>query len=129
VIDGRESRRVEDDARRIVNDAAGEHGVPAGVAREIALLLEHLEGARVVHAWHLEQLLNDECAIGTELARVEHFCPPCSPAEERLRARLLLLNVERRQLTSTFVEQRATLHRSLLELVGRYRVLEPPDGY
>ena len=119
---------MERAARRIVDDARDAVGVSAGVAREIALVLEQLDHTRALHAWYLEQVLADECAIGTELALVEDLFPPYSTHAARLRARLLVLAVERRARAATLADQVAAHHRLLLELVERYRVLDPPDA-
>jgi hypothetical protein len=121
--------RVERDARRIVSDAAGETGVIANIARELALALNALEGSRALHEWQRAELLADECAIETDLAKVTHLAPGYSPAEARLRSRLLALRVERRALAATHATALAAHYRLLLELVQRYRVLDPPDEH
>lgn len=112
-----------------MRDATGETGLHADVAREIALALEHLDRTRALHQWQRDELLQDECAIETDLSRVLHLAQVYSPAEGRLRARLLALAAERRALAASHAEQLATHYRMLLDLVHRYRVLDPPDAH
>lgn len=127
-MEGRAAHHVERDARRIVLDAQGQSGVHVSVAREIALALEALERARALFHWQLEQLLRDECTVGTDLARMGDLFAPYSRREDPLRARLLALGAERRRLTTTYTEELATHYRTLLALVQRYRLLDPPDA-
>jgi hypothetical protein len=121
----REARRVEREARRIVNDARGASGVHAGIAREIALVLEALARARTVHHAQQDALTQDECTIESVRLRRERLHPYEAPGEVHVRARLLALNAERRALLASFEEQRARAYRDLLALVEKYLLLDP----
>lgn len=122
---GRESQRLEREARQIVEEARGGDGLHVHVARELALALQALEQRRALYHVQDEQLLQEECLIGTELARIEHLSPTYSRLEASTRARLLAVAAERRRLTATMAEQEAAHHRHLLDLVHRYRLLDP----
>lgn len=126
-LEEREARRVERDAQRIVTDARGASGVHAGIAREIALVLEALARARAVHRAQLDALTRDECMVESMLLRRERLHPYEAPGEVSARARLLSLNAERRTLLASFEAQRARAYLDLLALIEKYRLLDP-DG-
>jgi hypothetical protein len=123
----REARHIERTARRIVDEARRASGVHAGVAHEIALLLETLARARALHYAQLDALLRDECMVDSFLLRLERLHPWEAPGEFAVRARLLALNAERRALAVAWEEQRAHAYRELLALVEKYRLLDPDD--
>jgi hypothetical protein len=127
VLEEHEARRIERAAQRIAADARGASGVHAGVAREIALVLEALSRARAVYRVQLDALLRDECLVERVLLRQERLHPWEAPGELSVRARLLAINAERRVLLASFEEQRARSLRELLALVEKYRLLDP-DG-
>lgn len=126
-LDEREARRVEREARRIVADARNASGVHAGIAREIALVLETLTRARTVHRAQRDALLRDECMVDSVLLRMERLHPWEAPGELSARARLLAINAERRALFASWEEQRARAYRELLALIEKYRLLDPDD--
>ena len=123
----REARHIARTARRIVDEARRASGVHAGIAREIALLLETHARARVLHHAQLDGLLRDECMIDSVLLRLERLHPWEAPGEFAVRTRLLALNSERRALVVTWEEQRARAYRDLLVLVEKYRLRDPDD--
>jgi hypothetical protein len=122
---GREEARLEAEARRIIEQARGEVGLHASVARELALALDSLDRVRSLHQWQEDMLVQDECKVGTELLRIETLYAPHSRLATIQRARLLALAAERRALTAKFAAQLATYHQRLFDLVQRYRLLEP----
>lgn len=123
----REAHHIERTARRIIDEARGASGVHAGVAREIAHVLETLMRACAVYHAHLDGLLRDECMIDSLLMRLERLHPWEAPGELSVRARLLSLNAERRALDASWEEQRARAYRELLTLTEKYRLIDP-DG-
>jgi hypothetical protein len=127
LLDEREARRVEREARRSVVEARGASGVHAGVAREVALVIEALARARALHRAQLDALTQDECMVESVLLRRERLHPYEAPGEVNVRARLLALNAERRGLVASYEEQRARAYRDLLALTEKYRLLDP-DG-
>lgn len=127
VLAEREARHIERTARRIVDEARRASGVHAGVAREIALVLETLTRARALHHAQLEGLLRDECMIDSLLMRLERLHPWEAPGELSVRARLLAISAERRALVAAWEAQRAQAYRDVLALVEKYRLLDPDD--
>lgn len=94
---------------------------------QIRLALQHIEANRGREQAMNENLLLEECEIGTELlqmeARTPRYSPYRFPEREKLQRRLSRLAQERRRLMITEGEKLDTLHDRLLALLGKRRLL------
>ena len=96
---------------------------------QIWLTLHHIETNREREQTVKENLLLEECEIGTELLQMEARTPRYSayrfPEREKLQRRLGQLAAERRRFVGSHAERLDTLHDRLLALVGKQRLLTP----
>ena len=120
-----ESRRVVSAAQRADEDDA----ITSSLTQEMALVLDHLDHLRDVHADLEHRLLQSECYIDTELmqmeARTPRYSPSRFPEREKLQRRLMGVEQERRRLIQQKEESLQRLHDRLLSLLNRQRHLAP----
>jgi len=129
--------KLEAEAHRAAKRSTGESAgfqPEAAVRREIALTLDHIHRVRQVHNDLRRNLVKLECYIDTEIMQREpkppHFYDKRIAERDMLRARLLRIEHERRQLAVVERERLQTLHDRLLILLERHRQLRPVhSGY
>jgi len=106
--------------------------VDAGLAREIALVLDHIEEEREFHQEQLTSLLGSECYVWTELHGIDRrtlrYSPHIFPEREKFLSRLQRIGHERRQLTRKNHERIEELHSKLLSLLNKHAHLKPENG-
>ncbi len=97
---------------------------------EVALVLDQIDSLRANEEEVLEELLDTECRIGTELFQMEQRTPRYSlyrfPEREKHLRRLDRVASERRRFKVSQTEKLAVLHERLLGLLGKWTHLKPP---
>ncbi len=95
---------------------------------EIALALHQIDGLRAREQDMMQNMLQAECYIDTELMQMEQRTPRYSPyrfpEREKMQRRLGHLAEERRRLTLAHAEKLDALHNRLLSLLNKHRQLK-----
>ena len=120
------SWKLEDLAREAIsNMAKGRWDTsPVGIIdREIALTLEHMDRLKEVEEKQRINLLEMECAIDTEIMRMETRTPKYSdrrfPEWDKLQRQLQEVETERRNHLAMNERQRQAMEVKLLSLMNR----------
>ena len=91
---------------------------------QIAFVQEQIQQSRSLDEALRHHLLQDECAINTELIQMEQRTPRYSPyrypEREKLQRRMQSLRHEERQLVVQHHQRLSQLHDRLLELLNRH---------
>lgn len=121
---------LEARARELVaqSDGRDPDALTSPLAKEVALLLDHLDRLRALEERLTRSLLRVECYVDTELMQMESRTPKYSPyrfpEREKLQRRLGELERERRQLAESQEKERQRLHDRLLDAVKKHEALD-----
>ena len=127
------SRNLEQRAWAIASKYGSPDHLSASIARELKLVLQHIESLRELQD-HIENSVGESrCSIKTELSRIESQVPKYSsfapPERERFHSVLLALEAERRRNAATHHEQLRLLHSHLLSLLEKHAHLLRRNGF
>lgn len=123
------SASLESRARELVAQSEDHDpdALTSPLAKEIALLLDHLDRLRSLEDRLTRSLLRTECYVDTELMQMEQRQPKYSPyrfpEREKLHRRLGEIEKERRQLSQDHERDRQRLRDRLLDAVKKHEVL------
>jgi len=126
------AEQLESRARAILAEAAERRGERSltvrTLERQIALALGQLVETRAVHERLRASITRDELYLETEILqrtpRPPIYEDPRLAERDMLRSRLLRLSQERRRLSLVEADSRRELESRLLELVGRWEVVQ-----
>ena len=127
------SDKLEQQAWDVASRYSSDHHLSiASIARELKLVLQHIETLRELQD-HIENSVGESrCSIKTKLSRIESQVPIYSsfapPDGERFHSALLTLEAERRRNAATHHEQLRLLHSHLLSLLGKHAYLMRKNG-
>ena len=133
VDDGGFPARLEAEARQILRDRLSTRdrlwSPGSSVEDALAMLLHQLEETRAHERMVSDDLLREECYVGTELrqmeARTPRYSPDRFPEREKFQRRLGQLSQERRRFVTSQVQRLHLLEDRLLSLVEKHRQLTP----
>jgi hypothetical protein len=110
------------------NDTCWDTSIPATIRREIALAVDQINRQKESHAKQLRQLLQMECAVGTDLMELEQripwHTPNYLPEKDTLKQRLFDIEKDRRKLNQRHQEKLHTLEDRLLNLIHKHEQLD-----
>ena len=125
------SKNLQDRARQLAagsNDTYWDTSIPATIKREIALIVDQISRQKESHDKQLRQLLQMECAVGTDLMaldqRIPWYTPNYLPEKDVLKQRLFDIEKDRRKLNQRYQEKLHTLEDRLLNLIHRHEQLD-----
>ena len=125
------SKTLHDKARQLAvgfSDTRWDPAIPATIQREIALMVDQITRQKDSHAKQLRQLLQIECAVGTDLMELEQRIPWYTfndlPAKETLKQRLLDIDKDRRKLNQRYEEKLHALEDRILNLIHKHQQLD-----
>ena len=125
------SKNLQDRARQLAagsNDTYWDTSIPATIKREIALIVDQINRHQESHEKQLRQLLQMECAVGTDLMeldqRIPWYTPNYLPEKDTLKQRLFDIEKDRRKLNQRHQEKLHTLEDRLLNLIHKHEQLD-----
>lgn len=123
---------LEKRARRTISNSRNHtpsSSVNIIIEEEMALLLDQIDRLESRRRELLDDMLQAESHIDTELIQMEDRTPRYSPyrfpERENIQRRLTRLNEERRRLTTIFADKLDSFHDRLLSLLKKHRQLQP----
>lgn len=124
------TERLEERARLIQREH--DHTTPVTpktlLEQELMLVLEQLDHNRIRREQHFRWILQDECAVNTDLMAIECYEPLVfswrGPVRDNLKSKLLNLNRERRHVHQLHDQEEGRLHHELLRILGQHAHLE-----
>lgn len=125
--------QLEDRARNLCRDKNRRDPILAGLLDEVAFLTDRLDRVRQLHKSLRLNLLRLECYIDTEIMqrdppRGPFFYDRRLPERDMLRARLLKIEAERRQIVISEEERLLAVHERLFVLMRQHSYLKPNLG-
>lgn len=121
---------LENEARRLLKHpvySTVDSPITATLRREIALVLNHINGLRTQQDNLLLGLTRMECSINTELIQMEQRTPRYSPdrfpEREKFQRRLQTVDQERRRLLVIHTDKLHEMHDRLLTVLNRHAQL------
>jgi hypothetical protein len=128
-------RRIAKNLEDKANELAARHrntrwdnSIPGMIGREIALTLDQLEQVKFLSRDQARRLLQQECAINTEIKEFHQSIPWYTsgrfPEEQKLKQRLFDIEKERRMLDQQYHEKRRNLEDRLLSLLNKHQQLD-----
>ena len=125
------SRALQDKARQLAagsSDTQWDPSIPATVRREIALAVDQINRQKESHDKQLRELLQMECAIGTDLMELEQRIPWYTtnslPEKDTLKQRLFDIEKDRRKLNQKHQEKLHALEDRILNLIHKHQQLD-----
>jgi len=125
------SNRLHDRARQLAagsNNTDWDTSIPATIRREIALAVDQVEQHKDSHNKQLRQLLQMECAVGTDLMELEQRIPWYTtdnlPGKDKLKQRLFDIEKDRRKLNQKYQEKLHALEDRILNLIHKHQQLD-----
>ncbi len=105
--------------------------IPSIIKREIALTAEQIDRLQALHKDQLDEILQAECYVNTELMQMEQRTPRYSPyrfpEREKLQRRLLQIGAERRRLAARLEDKLQPLEDRLLSLINKHEQVSDED--
>ncbi len=129
-------------AEELLSNTLAEFGTPnqdyepsdnivSGIEKATELVLWQLSRLNKMHKQTIESILKAECKASTDLERLHQlgsrFINPTDTRAAQLKDRLVTLEEKRRQAELAFFERQSKCLEKLTTLVGRHKLMTPPQ--